>query len=118
MADHSRSQENSESRKRHSNGKASESQESHTKPAASSAKRGQRWNQWEGKNPVLVMREACKKAGITFVEDPNHPMFTRGSSITFMGPNHHGSTSPPAKKNKLHDASSTNDACTEEKRDE
>ena len=118
MADQSRPQENSESRKRHSNGKASESQESHTKPAASSAKRGQRWNQWEGKNPVLVMREACKKAGITFVEGPNHPMFTRGSSITFMGPNHHGSTSPPAKKNKLHDASSTNDACTEEKRDE
>ena len=120
MADQSRSQENSESRKRHSNGKASESQESHTKPAATSSKRSRRpkRDKWEGKNPVLVMREACKKAGITFVEDPTDPMFTRGSSITFMGPNHHGSTSPPAKKNKLHDASSTNDACTEEKRDE
>ena len=118
MADQSRSRENAESRKRQRNGKASESQESPTKPAATSAKRGQRWDQWEGKNPVLVMREACKKAGITFVEDPTDPMFTRGSSITFMGPNHHGSTSPPAKKNKLHDASSTNDACTEEKRDE
>ena len=91
MADQSRPQENSESRKRHSNGKASESQESHTKPAASSTKRGQRWDQWEGKNPVLVMREACKKAGITFVEDPTDPMFTRGSSITFMGPMHHRS---------------------------
>ena len=91
MADQSRSQENSESRKRHSNGKASESQESHTKPAASSAKRGQRWNQWEGKNPVLVMREACKKAGLTFVEDPTDPMYNEGSSITFMGPTHHRS---------------------------
>ena len=91
MADQSRPQENSESRKRHSNGKASESQESHTKPAATSAKRGQIWDQWEGKNPVLVMREACKKAGITFVEDPNHPIYTRGSSITFMGPMHHRS---------------------------
>ena len=91
MADQSRSRENAESRKRQRNGKASESQESHTKPEASSAKRGQRWDQWEGKNPVLVMREACKKAGITFVEDPTDPMFTRGSSITFMGPMHHRS---------------------------
>ena len=91
MADQSRSQENSESRKRHSNGKGSESQQSHTKPAATSAKRGQRWDQWEGKNPVLVMREACKKAGFTFVEDPTDPMYNEGSSITFMGPTHHRS---------------------------
>ena len=97
-----------------------ESKAKATSSAATSAKRNRSptRDKWEGKNPVLAMREACKKAGITFVEDPNHPMFTRGSSITFMGPNHHGSTSPPAKKNKLHDASSTNDACTEEKRDE
>ncbi len=91
MADQSRSQENSESRKRHSNGKASESQESHTKPAATSSKRSRRpkRDKWGGKNPVLVMREASKKAGITFVEDPTDPMFTGGSSITFMGPMHH-----------------------------
>ena len=95
-----------------------ESKAKATSSAASSTKRGRRRNQWKGQNPVLLMREASKKAGITFVEDPNHPIYTRGSSITFMGPNHHGSTSPPAKKNKLHDASSTNDACTEEKRDE
>ena len=75
-------------------------------------------DKWEGKNPVLVMREACKKAGITFVEDPNHPIYNEGSSITFMGPNYHGSTSPSAKKDSLHDASSTNEASTEEKRDD
>ncbi len=95
MADQSRSPENTESRKSQSKDKdeAMESQESPTKPAASPArgKRGPKRDQWGGRNPVLVMREACKKAGITSVEDPKDPMFTRGSSITFMGPMHHRS---------------------------
>ena len=97
-----------------------ESKAKATSSEATSTKRSRRpkRDKWEGQNPVLVMREASKKAGLTFVEDPNHPIYNEGSSITFMGPNHHGSTSPPAKKNKLHDASSTNEACTEEKRDE
>ena len=70
-----------------------ESKAKATSSAASSAKRNRSptRDKWEGKNPVLAMREACKKAGITFVEDPTDPMFTRGSSITFMGPMHHRS---------------------------
>ena len=122
MADQSRSPENTESRKsqRKDKDEAMESQESPTKPAASPArgKRDPKRDQWGGRNPVLVMREACKKAGITFVEDPNHPIYNEGSSITFMGPNYHGSTSPSAKKDSLRDASSTNEASTEENRDD
>ena len=70
-----------------------ESKAKSTSSEATSSKRSRRpkRDKWEGQNPVLVMREASKKAGITFVEDPNHPMFTRGSSITFMGPMHHRS---------------------------
>ena len=65
-----------------------------------------------------LVREASKKAGITFVEDPNHPIYNEGSSITFMGPNYHGSTSPSAKKDSPRHASSTNEASTEENRDD
>ena len=70
-----------------------ESKAKATSSAASSAKRNRSptRDKWEGKNPVLAMREASKRAGITFVEDPTDPMFTRGSSITFMGPMHHRS---------------------------
>ena len=95
MADQSRSPENTESRKSQSKDKdeAMESQESPTKPAASPArgKRDPKRDQWGGRNPVLVMREASKKAGLTFVEDPTDPMYNEGSSITFMGPTHHRS---------------------------
>ena len=68
-------------------------QESKAKATSSEATSSKRKSnptrdKWEGKNPVLAMREASKRAGITFVEDPNHPMFTKGSSITFMGPMH------------------------------
>ena len=70
-----------------------ESKAKATSSAATSAKRNRSptRDKWEGKNPVLAMREASKRAGITFVEDPTDPMFTRGSSITFMGPMHHRS---------------------------
>ena len=83
-----------------------ESKEKATSSEATSAKRNRSptRDKWEGKNPVLAMREASKKAGITFVEDPNHPMYTRGSSITFTGPTHHPSVS-----------SSTNEAPTQDK---
>ena len=116
MADQSRSQENSESRKRHSNGKASESQESHTKPAASSAKRNRSptRDKWEGKNPVLAMRAAAKKAGITFVEDPKDPMYTRGSSITFTGPTHHPSVSSSTNEAGPQTSSPTSETPTQD----
>ena len=70
-----------------------ESKAKATSSEATSSKRSRRpkRDKWEGQNPVLVMREASKKAGITFVEDPNHPIYNEGSSITFMGPMHHRS---------------------------
>jgi hypothetical protein len=70
-----------------------ESKAKATSSEATSSKRSRRpkRDKWEGQNPVLVMREASKKAGFTFVEDPNHPIYNEGSSITFMGPTHHRS---------------------------
>ena len=70
-----------------------ESKAKATSSEATSTKRSRRpkRDKWEGQNPVLVMREASKKAGLTFVEDPNHPIYNEGSSITFMGPTHHRS---------------------------
>ena len=118
MADQSRSPENTKSRRGQRKGGAPESQEHLTKPEATSAKRVDPRDQWEGKNPVLVMREACKKAGITFVEDPNHPIYKQGPTIRTMGPNYHGSTGSSAKKDSPRDASSTNEASTEENRDD
>ena len=70
-----------------------ESKAKATSSEATSSKRSRRpkRDKWEGQNPVLVMREASKKAGLTFVEDLNHPIYNEGSSITFMGPTHHRS---------------------------
>ena len=122
MADQSRSPENTESRKSQSKDKdeAMESQESPTKPAASPArgKRDPKRDQWGGRNPVLVMREASKKAGITFVEDPNHPIYKQGPTIRTMGPNYRGSTGSSAKKDSRHDSSSRSDTSKQEHRDE
>ena len=91
-----------------------ESKEKATSSEATSAKRGQRWDQWEGKNPVLVMREASKKAGITFVEDPKDPMFTRGSSITFTGPTHHPSVSSSTNEAGPQTSSPTSETPTQD----
>ena len=92
MADQSRSAKNHDPSKGQKQNESAgpESKEKPTSSAATSTK-PETFKRWEGKNPVLVMREASKKAGLTFVEDPNHPIYTEGSSITFMGPMLHRS---------------------------
>ena len=94
MADQSRSAKNHDPSKGQKQNESA-GPESKAKPTSSEATstKPETFDPGEGKNPVIVMREASAKAGLTFVEDPNDPIYTGGSSITFMGPTLHPSAS-------------------------
>ena len=115
MADQSRSAKThdpSEGQKQNESA-GPESKEKPTSSAATSTK--PKRDKWRGQNPVIAMREASAKAGFTFVEDPNHPIYTGGSSITFMGPTLHPPAGPSVNEDGNRPSSSPSEPPTQHK---